>query len=180
MLTLCMRCILIHYHALQRPVPHVTLCQVIYHGDKLDSGLELLEGILMVQSDHGDVALVLRVRLPRADVTLQGDLSYGLLPTESRAIKIFQIINNGDAAAVWKVEWDRCVSNNGGSGIKCRTQVAGHGTTTDGLREVGMSICTVSSRRGRGGGKGRQLEHRADKIMTSYLNVHLPRCLCKL
>ncbi|MEW5300161.1 MAG: hypothetical protein WDW36_003110 [Sanguina aurantia] len=80
---------------------------VVYHGDKLEGGLELVEGVLVVQCDQGDVALALRVRLPRADVALQGDLSYGLLPTESRAVKAFQIINSGDAPAVWKVEWDR-------------------------------------------------------------------------
>ncbi len=63
--------------------------------------------VLALVTPAGDYDLILRSLVPKADVQIVGDLMYGLLPIDSKASKTFKLINQGTAAASFKLDWDK-------------------------------------------------------------------------
>ena len=81
--------------------------QVVFEASSIESIKELVQDKIMVQSESGETELPIKALLPRADVTVTGDLNFGLVPIDSKATKKFQIINRGTAPSSFKLDYDK-------------------------------------------------------------------------
>ncbi len=77
------------------------------HGDSLADVKELASDKLVVQSESGELEVPLRALLPRADVHIEGDLMFGLVPVDSKASKTFRLVNKGTGPTEWRLDWDK-------------------------------------------------------------------------
>ncbi len=81
---------------------------MVFDGARLDEGKEFVQDKLVLQTESGEYELVLKASVPKANVRIVGDLNVGIVPTESKATKRFQLVNDGSAAAPFAIEYDRC------------------------------------------------------------------------
>ena len=89
------------------PDPCAYLSQVVFQASSIDSIKELVQDKIYVQSESGETELPIKALLPRSDVTVTGDLNFGLVPIDSKATKKFQIINRGTAPSTFKLDYDK-------------------------------------------------------------------------
>ena len=66
-----------------------------------------MEDRVVIQSDLGDYELVLKVLEGRPDLEVVGDLNFGLIPCDSKANKVFKLVNTGRAPAEFQMDWDK-------------------------------------------------------------------------
>ncbi len=77
------------------------------HGSQFGSVSDLAADRLVIQSESGDIEVPIRATVPRADICIEGDLQFGLVPVECKQSKVFQIINKGTAVGNWRLDWDK-------------------------------------------------------------------------
>eukprot|EP00798_Chlamydomonas_sp_ICE-L_P015727 gene15727-21848_t len=70
---------------------------------------EFTQDMLTVQSDFGDQTVSLKAMIPMAFLEVMGDLHFGVLPTDSKALKKLKVFNRGKAAASFTIEWDKAL-----------------------------------------------------------------------
>lgn len=81
--------------------------QVVFEASSVDSIKELAQDRIVIQSEFGETELSLKALLSHPDVTISGDLNFGLVPVDSKATKHFQLINRGSAPAAFKLDYDK-------------------------------------------------------------------------
>ena len=81
--------------------------QVVLESEQLDGPKDFLEDKVIIQSDAGDYELVVKAHAAKPDVSIEGELQFGLLPLDSKASKKFRLINNGSGVANVRLDWDK-------------------------------------------------------------------------
>ncbi|GFR48568.1 hypothetical protein Agub_g10470, partial [Astrephomene gubernaculifera] len=84
-----------------------TRFEVLFDGDKLEPDRQHVQDKIVIQTENGSYELQVKASAPRADVRIVGDLNLGLLPSDSKASKRFQLVNEGAAPTAFKIDWDR-------------------------------------------------------------------------
>ncbi|EFJ49198.1 hypothetical protein VOLCADRAFT_90100 [Volvox carteri f. nagariensis] len=103
-----------------------TRFEVFFDGDKFEPDRQSVQDKIVIQTETGSYDLQarppdsssrcrkggpsieqLKATAPKADVRILGDLIMGLLPSDSKASKTIQLVNDGSAHASFRVEWDR-------------------------------------------------------------------------
>lgn len=81
--------------------------QVVFEASSLDSIKEFTQDKIVVQSEAGEIEVPLKALLPRPNVTVTGDLNFGLLPLESKATRKFRLHNQGKSPVSFKLDYDK-------------------------------------------------------------------------
>ncbi|GLI64998.1 hypothetical protein VaNZ11_008424 [Volvox africanus] len=84
-----------------------TRFEVFFDGDKFEADRQSVQDKIVIQTETGSYELQLKATAPKAEVRILGDLIMGLLPSDSKASKCIQLVNDGAAQAPFRVEWDR-------------------------------------------------------------------------
>ncbi len=77
---------------------------MVFEGGNLQAVKEIILDRIVIQCETGDYELVLSALPPASDVSIMGDLNFGLVPTDSKATKRLQLINKGSSPASFKIE----------------------------------------------------------------------------
>lgn len=93
-------------HHSPRPCPCHGV-QVAFDAALLEEGKEYVQDKIILQTETGSYELVLKANLPKPSVKVVGDLNYGIAPSDSKATKRFQLVNDGTVAAPYRVDFDK-------------------------------------------------------------------------
>jgi hypothetical protein len=82
--------------------------QVHLHGEHLEAVREVAEDVVLVQWDNGGQhRLQVRAVMQRAEVSLEGDLLFGLVPTEGSSQRRLRLVNRGAKSEPFRFDWDK-------------------------------------------------------------------------
>jgi hypothetical protein len=79
----------------------------VFEARSLESTKDVFQDKIVVQSEAGEVEVPLKAQPPRPDVTVTGDLNFGLLPLESKATRRFEVNNRGTLPVSFKLDYDK-------------------------------------------------------------------------
>ncbi|KXZ50888.1 hypothetical protein GPECTOR_14g137 [Gonium pectorale] len=86
-----------------------TRFEVLFDGDKFEPDRQYVQDKIVIQTETGNYELQIKAAAPKSDVRIVGDLNMGLLPSDSKASKRFQLVNEGAAPARFRLDWDRAM-----------------------------------------------------------------------
>ena len=129
-----------------------TTPQVVFHANEFEADREYVQDKVVIQTETATYELQVRASVSKANVRVEGDLNLGLLPSDSKATKRFQLVNDGGAPAQFRIDWDRCAvrvrvceggegARSGGAACMLAGQQPGGRRAWPGTRGTGRGRC---------------------------------------
>ncbi len=83
---------------------HDALPQVVFDAGVHGLPNDLVSDTIMIQCESGEYELVVKAIAPQSNVTVVGDLCYGIVAVDTKPTKQFQLVNRGTANAVYRID----------------------------------------------------------------------------